>query len=244
MTVAASRSPRAHDRKEYAVVSKDAGYHYAASDMYQALSHFMFRTSQELAQALHSGALHHDLRDIMQELGFASDKIDELTQGLAEDDCSQMSAEDLFHAIRKDYTHLFSNPQFSVMTLYEGRFLGYEQNVKGPQVLLGKTVLSTGKAYEQAGFGAPIAPQERTDHMGVELTFMQVLHKNLAITMEQGNEADRQEIAETIQSFLDDHLGIWGVDFFNAVAEHAEESVYRAIGNVGAAFLEKELQQA
>ncbi|MDR2715895.1 MAG: molecular chaperone TorD family protein, partial [Coriobacteriaceae bacterium] len=213
--------------------SHEAYRQYAASDMYQALSHFMFRTSPELAQALHRGDYHRDMCDIMAELGFGADEAGELTRSLAADAFSPTSADDLFHALRKDYTHLFSNPKISVMTPYESRFLGHEEGKSGQAVPLGTVVVEVARAYEEAGFTVEGTPPERGDHMGVELSFMQVLRKNLGCMIDEGDDERGREVEGAIQGFLDRHLGGWGVAFFNAIAEKAEGDVYRAIGAIG-----------
>ncbi|MCL1797882.1 MAG: molecular chaperone TorD family protein [Eggerthellaceae bacterium] len=224
-------------------IPHEAHYHYAASDMYQALSHFMFRTSPELAQALYEGDYYRDMCDILAELGFSSSEVESLTRNLAVDAFVQTNEDDLFHTIRKDYTHLFSNPKISVMTPYESRFLGYEEDKKGQDVPLGTIVVDISRIYKENGFSIPTTPQERSDHMGVELIFMQILQKNLGCMIEAGDSAKRQEIEETMKNFLDKHLSVWGISFFNAITEKAQEDVYRTIGAIGTAFLKKELQQ-
>ncbi len=215
-------------------------YYFASSDMYQVLGSFLVRPTRELAHALYTGMLASDIRSILQELCFSERRIDNLLADLEVPVFEDVCEEDFFHAIRKDYTHLFSNPTFSVLTLYEARFLGSEQYLSGKDIALNNVVLKARRAYKDASFTSSIIPALREDHMAVQFEFMQLLRQNQGLTQKSDHTAQCREISQSSQSFFDEHVKNWGVDFYEKVFSLAEETVYRVVGRLGVAFLESE----
>ena len=69
-----------------------------------------------------------DIACILEELDVpdAPSIVSELKLHMAETVVSE-DADTFFHRVRKDYTHLYTNPQFSASTLFQSRFLGYEE---------------------------------------------------------------------------------------------------------------------
>jgi TorA maturation chaperone TorD len=211
--------------------------------MYQALGEFLHRTTPELAAALCDGRFADDIASILHELGFADTEVSLLTGGFSELLTSSDEERDkLFHAVRRDYTHLFSNPQFSVMTLYESRFLGGEERDPAVQAHSG-TVHEIGSLYKRAGFESAIQPSEYADHMRVEFEFMQVLRKNQGISAESGDADSYQKIEDTVQIFFNRHLKKWAVPFFEEVILKSKEDVYKTVARIAIAFFEKEFDE-
>lgn len=219
---------------------KTADALFASSDMYQALGAFLSRTTPELAGALCDGRYASDISEILGELGFSDAERAELTAGFSEFLTeSEEERDQLFHAIRRDYTHLFSNPKFSVMTPYESRFLG-EEAVERGSVLIRGIRADVNNLYARVGFESAITPKEYADHLRVELEFMQVLRKNQGICLREGDEGSFQEIESTVQVFLEKHLKVWSLAFFEDVISKAEENAYRVVGTLALAFLKHE----
>lgn len=220
-----------------------ASRHFASSDMYQALGCFARQTTPDLAHALFTGALAEDLAAIMRELGWsdadASGPLDVLERARLE----AASEEELFHSVRKDYTHLFSNPTFSAMTLFESRMAGPDKDVHGSQIYFGKTLPSLRELYERVGFETALKPRPREDHVAVELELMQMLRRNQGISLRDGDEALYAEITSSADEFLSRHVGRWAVSFFQDVSAQANEDVYRAIGLAGTLFMQGELEE-
>ena len=226
--------------KENAPTKRDAQYYYASSDMYQLLGCFMVRTEPEIAQALCSGALVEDITNILSELGLDDKKIKTLTKGLAALAQKEQSADDLFHAVRKDYTHLFFSPKFSVSTPYQSRFLGEMKKEGKYEIVIEKTIKNASAAYRKAGFESAIEPKLRSDHIAVEMEFMQVLRRNQGKAFEDGDSNAYEEIDATAKSFLEELLSKWAISLFKEVEEKANEEAYRFIGALGVAFFESE----
>lgn len=210
---------------------------FALSDMYKLLGCFVVQPTLELARALHSGALGEDIRSILTDLQYAEDAVAIMTEPLEDARREFACEDDLFHAVRRDYTHLFSNPTFSAMTLFESRMSGPDKDARGNQIFFGRTVPSARSLYSRAGFESAIMPRLREDHVAVELEFMQLLRQNQGVTLRDGNAQAFGEISRTVDEFASKHIGRWSALFFEDVQTHAHEGVYRTIGRVGARFM-------
>lgn len=211
---------------------------FAAADMYQVLGYFTVTPTMAVTDGLYGGDLVRDIEAIADELELAD------ARPLIEDFKTKMSAvtaaEDadaFFHRVRKDYTHLYTNPQFSVSTLFQSRFMGNEEGAKGLQIALADTVQELKALYAAKGFESAFTPALRADHMAVQLSFIRALRTNEGIARRDGDDATAAEIAATAEAFLAEHLGRWAVPFFEEMAREAEEDVYRFIGKLGAMFL-------
>lgn len=218
-------------------VFKQSEWYFASSDLYQMLGLFMTQTSPSLAQALYSGALSQDVECILHELGYAKDEIDHMASGFEEARSKAASETELFHAVRKDYTHLFSNPTFSAMTPFESRMSGPDKEARGNQVFFGRTIPSARSIYRRVGFESSITPRLREDHAAVELEFMQMLRRNQGIALREGHDDAFKEITQTVDDFTTKHIGRWAVSFFMDVEQNAQEDAYRAIGRIGMRFV-------
>jgi len=219
---------------------KSAEALFASSDMYQALSNFLCRTEPEVAQALCDGSFADDIREILDELGFSEQETARLTEGFAGFLTTSAEEQDeLFHKVRRDYTHLFTNPKFSVMTPYEARFLG-EEDFSKEGIPVSQIRMDVKDLYKRAGFESAITPKEFEDHVRVEFEFMQILRKNQGICVRDGNESTYLEIELTVQEFFDKHLKVWTLPFFKEVAEKSLEDTYKVISALAIAFLEQE----
>lgn len=210
---------------------------FALSDMYQLLGCFVVQPTLELARALHAGALGEDIRSILAELEYAEDVVAVMTEPLEDARREFAREDDLFHAVRKDYTHLFSNPTFSVMTLFESRMAGPDKDARGNQIFFGRTLPSVRSLYGRAGFESGIAPKLREDHAAVEFEFMQLLRQNQGAALRDGNAQAFDAISRTADEFASKHIGRWSASFFEDMQNHAHEGVYRTISRVGARFM-------
>ena len=214
---------------------------FASADMYQVLGYFAVTPTMAVTDGLYGGDLTRDIEMIADELELdgARQSIEEFKNRM-EGVVAEEDADGFFHRVRKDYTHLYTNPQFSVSTLFQSRFVGNEKDAKGLQIILADTIRELKALYAAKGFEPSFTPALRADHMAVQLAFMQALRTNEAIALRDGDGA-ASEIGETAQGFLQNHLGLWAVDFFQEMAKEAEEDVYRFIGELGETFIKSEL---
>ena len=218
-----------------------SGWYFASSDLYQVLGCFVTQTSPDLARAVYSGALAEDVGSIVRELGYSEAVAASLLEALEDARRGAASEDDLFHAIRRDYTRLFSNPTFSAMTLFESRMSGPDKDARGNRIFFGRTVPSARALYRRAGFESSITPKLREDHAAVEFEFMQVLRQNQGVALRDGDLGSFDQISRSVDDFASSHIGRWAVPFFEDMERHASEGVYRAIGRIGAQFMRDDL---
>lgn len=220
------------------MMNRDAQKLRASSDMYQMLSHFMFLTTPHLAEGLSDGSVANDLADILNELEISNETACRALAALQDIAADQMSEADLLHTVRRDYTRLFTNPQISVMTPYQARFLGTETGSLNQRGRIPRGVASF---YEIAGFSSVLSPKERGDHMGVELEFMsaaRAMQEKLAL----GDDKERAKSAtEAVDYFVENYFGTWAQDFFRTMGQEAQTNAYKAIAAIGESFLSNDL---
>ena len=217
-----------------------SNYYYASSDMYQVLGFFTVLTTRELAKAIQSGILVDDIKSILNELGYLQQEIEMLTAGFEAFTSQNDDVDELFHAVRRDYTHLFTNPKISVSTLLESSFFNEQKDLVGAAIPLNKTIQEAKAAYQRAGYSPSFNPPLRSDHLAVQLEFMQTLRRNQGLALDAKDEKVYAEITATAQDFVAAHLSKWAVDLFRDIEQKANEEVYRFIGALGTDFFTKE----
>lgn len=219
-----------------------AGRLFASADMYQVLGYFVITPTAAVTDGLYGGELLGDIEAIVDELDLPAAQAPlKGFRAWLEELAPTEDADAYFHRVRKDYTHLYTNPQFSASTLFESRFLGNEEGAKGLEIALAQTVQDLKELYARMGFMPDFKPVLRPDHMAMQLAFMQVLRTNQGIALRDGNDEAAAEIAATSAAFLAEHLGAWAIAFFEEMEREAEEDTYRFIGQLGAAFMAQEL---
>ena len=218
-----------------------AGVLYAVSDMYQLLSIFMFRTERELVHALLKGGIEADARDILTELNMPAASIDELAGGLRPETYEGMDEDELFHLVRKDFTHLFSNPSFSVVRIYESEFLGEAEGKNARNMSVNAIARDVKSHYAKLDASLMGDAKDQPDHMGLELRFMQVLRAAQAAAVEAGDTGNASIIEAEAADFLKGHLANWALPFFESVQAEAQTAAYRSVGALGRALMATEL---
>lgn len=214
---------------------------YAASDMYQLLSKFMFRTELELASALCEGTVWEDARSIFLELGVEEARANAFAAGLSPDAGCLKAVEEAFHALRKDFTHLFSNPSFCAIRIHESEFLGEAEGKNARNMSLNAIARDAKERYAKMGGDLMGAMSDQPDHMGLELRYMQVLRCAQASAIEGGDLESALVIAVEANDFFDTHVCSWAPAFFSSIEGEAQTDAYRSIGAMGRAFMELEL---
>lgn len=221
-----------------------AGALYAASDMYQLLSIFMFRTERDLARALLDGGIEADARGILAELGVEDPKADSLVTGFRPEACEDVGEDEIFHLVRKDFTHLFSNPSFSVVRIHESEFLGEAEGKNARNMSVNSTARDAKSRYAKLDASLMGDAKDQPDHMGLELRFMQILRTAQAAAVEAGDAESASTIEAEAKSFMADHLANWASAFFESVEAEAQTAAYRSVGMLGRAFMMLELSEA
>lgn len=92
--------------------------------------------------------------------------------------------------------------------------------------------------YRAFGFSLGGAVRERPDHVAVELEFMHILALKEAYALETGISEHVEICVEAQGKFLQDHLGRWVGLFAQSVAHNAPDSLYVALAQFTAAFVQ------
>lgn len=92
--------------------------------------------------------------------------------------------------------------------------------------------------YRAFGFSLGGAVRERPDHVAVELEFMHILALKEAYALETGIPEHVEICVEAQGKFLQDHLGRWVGLFAQSVAHNAPDSLYVALAQFAAAFVQ------
>lgn len=219
-------------------------YFFESSNVYQLLSRFMFTPTADVAKALLDGAVMDDAILSLEGLGFDDTEIENLVSGLNPEVYGDVSQKEFFSLVRRDYTHLFSNPSFSTVLTRESAYREKAMGISAKMETGMSAYLDTRKRYETIRFSPVQGKGEYADHMGLELQYMQAIREEQGIALRENDEKEYSIASRLAGEFLDLHLKIWGIHFFNKVLDDAQEDVYRSIGKLGIAFLKKELGSA
>lgn len=185
---------------------------YAASDLYQLLSLFMFRTERTTSNAIRSGTIAADTMNILEELGYTPESIAHLVEGLQPlIACGARDEETYFHALRKDFTHLFSNPSFSVVRIHESEYLNAIEDRSARNLNINDIARDALTRYERVGMQSLAQASDQPDHMGLELRYMQTLRNAQAFSLESGNAETTETIGREAADFLEQHIAPWAL---------------------------------
>ncbi|BAK44866.1 molecular chaperone [Eggerthella sp. YY7918] len=215
----------------------------ASSDMYSLLRLFMRRPERDLVTAITSGALTLDVFSILKDIGLPTADAELVADKLQVKVDSEEELEDLFHRVRKDYTHLFSNPSFSVVRIHESEFLNDGSYRDTRNINLNSIARDVRSCYMKLDETVRPAMTEQPDHMDNELAYMASLRALHAAALNQHDEKSVAVIAQEAETFFRRHLAVWGKDFFAAVERESKECVYQTVGKLGQVFMKTELGQ-
>lgn len=202
----------------------------AVSDLARILSLFLYLPKRELAAGIADGSLRQDVQEIICELGW-QDFDDSLLGSLA---ARQAYADEgILSSLRQEYTRLFTHPESPQLYIYESLFRYYAEGEQGERPLLGisPAALDALRQYQQAGFRPSCTANESADHMGCELEFVSFLCFKLA--RQAWAEAENHAGQKQLPAFVKLHLGRWGKDFFQVLANKAKYPAYQIIGQLG-----------
>lgn len=206
----------------------------ALADLGRLLAMFMQLPTQKLAEALSHGWVQDDLHSIMAELAVNADEISLL------DDIKGKNSSDLWHALRQEYTRLFTHPDnpaiYSCEYLFRYSDSSHMCVEHLPLLHINPAAIDASEAYHRANF-QPAASHESADHISSELEFAAYLLCQTAKGEIEGEALTAWQKAAA--NFYKIHLSRWGSDFFTACSQNAKGAVYQAVGDWGKIFCQE-----
>ena len=179
---------------------------------------------------------HNDLTQLHLQFG------DTQEQDLIDDEIKmpkiETSAREDFHALRIEYTRLFTTPKASRFRLYESLARG-----KSKMLFENPVAKHAESCYVRAGLQIENRQQEPADFMPTEFEFASLLLADLAADV---MEADTvlpisQEQCEGLwQEFYREHLAEWQTAFWQEVAKDTTSDFYRRLALTSSILFSKE----
>ncbi len=135
--------------------------------------------------------------------------------------------------LARDYQRLFIGPGPLLAPPYES------VHVTRERLLFEEPTMQVRAAYRAFDLVAPALNREPDDHIGLELHFLGQLCVRSLDALDAGDDFALDTALAAHQSFLTDHLLVWGPDCLRAVTEHARTDFYRGVGQLGTGLLEQ-----
>lgn len=133
-----------------------------------------------------------------------------------------------------DYTRLFLGP-FDIQAKPYGSVY-----LDGEKVVMGDSTMDAMACYKRGGFEPAEDFREMPDHVAVELEFLYLVNFRKAEALASGNQEQLAEYEAMRRGFLQKHLGRWVADFVARITAEATSNFYRVLGELLAAFIERQ----
>lgn len=221
----------------------------ARADAYALIATFLALPNKEVAEGVGAGALFEDARALSRACGFSDEHAAGVRTACEEGERAMGPAraaggassptadgECVLSALRRDYTHLFTNPEQACVPVYEACFKGTNDFDTSQLAFISPTALDAERAYKAWGLAASGGRNESPDHMGMEAEFMGFLYAACARAKGAQEEARVVKAREALADFADKHFLKWGEPFFERVAACAQTTTYRCVGELGVAL--------
>lgn len=204
------------------------------ADMYHLMTIGYTGPTRGLARGIIDGGFQKDVKKTMEGLSLldsCSPKIEDLFSFF----CNK-NVEEFFHDLNIEYTQLFIGPGEVTVSPYESVHAGMANDLPTLMMVnpIAENIL---KIFRKAGLCVVEGLNEPPDHIGIELEFMYYLCKKEVSAIMSGDNSKALKWRRFQYDFLKEHLGVWGVEFFEKVLLNANEPYYGALGSVGIIFL-------
>ena len=136
-------------------------------------------------------------------------------------------------ALVRDYDRLFVGPGPLLAAPYESVHRTRER------LVFEAPTMQVREVYRAFGLQAPRLNREPDDHIGLELHFLAELCTRGLDAIEAGDEFTLDTTLAGQQSFLSEHVLLWGPDLLTLVAHHAQTDFYRGVAALGTGLLEQ-----
>lgn len=207
----------------------------ARRDVYQLLSLLLKLPTQEIASAVQDGELVESIDDMVRQVA------PQQTASRREDArVASACVDEPLHALRCDYTQLFTNPEGAKVPIYEACFKDNHAFEASALTFISPTALDAELEYRRWGLEMDAESNESPDHMGAECAFMAAIYGCWAQALEDKNEADCTAAKGALEEFRQKHFLKWAPCFFESVSLYSQTPTYRLVGMLGQLMAETE----
>lgn len=102
-------------------------------------------------------------------------------------------------------------------------------------------ILSLNRFYRENGFSLPEGVSERSDYVGTEFLYLQMLC--LREQAEAAANGKPEEVAKLEGEFFEKHLGRWVYEYVEGILEFAHTDFYRAVAIIIRGFMDSEKER-
>lgn len=227
------------------VTSKDAARAHSLADAFLLVSALLALPSEDLLDAVGSGAVGSDADGILGELGADDGVRGSVAACWAAEQAAAGDPAAAASRVRREYTRLFTSPERRAMNIYEAafRFSLEEAGLSG--TFMGSLAARDAKRHYRAA-GVELKVMESADHMGIECEYLGICLRQVAASAAAGERApgagapvpDADAWLERIRAFGREHVDRWFADFFERLGRETSQDYYRAVSMLGAAATE------
>lgn len=213
----------------------------AHADGYRLLAIFLAFPTDVAARGTADGSVFSDMQAILREGSFSGEDAEAVLRAFEPEAVCNADEGDLLKALRRDFTHLFTNPENPVAMPYEAVFKGADDYDYSSLTFISPTSQDALRLYAKLGLGMNADVHDSPDHIAAECDFASFALHEWALALDEGNEGRAAEVSEVYGEFMRNHLDKWQEDFFSTVAHHAQTPVYRSLGKLGVALAQAHL---
>ena len=196
------------------------------AELFETLSLAYLYYQRETVEVLTTGAYADVLCEAMAAVG--------LDEGLVSDVRATLAAyqgadvEELFHALRVEYTRLFVGAPHAIVSPYAGIWYAEEVGVT-PVLFVNKESMAVERFMKACGVDRPEQTNEPLDHIGSEREFLEYLCLDCAGVVNK--DADIVP-AGSYETFYQERFIVFAKRFAAAVAQSSSEPLLRAASSV------------
>jgi len=130
-----------------------------------------------------------------------------------------------------DYTKIFIGPFKVLAPPYGSIYLDNTRTVMGP------SSIDVRNRYKEYGLDLSQSFKDAPDHISAELEFIYFLIFLEIKALKESDYKNSLSFLEAQQSFLQDHLGKWVIEFTENLEKHAETKFYKNLANLTKIFI-------
>ena len=135
-------------------------------------------------------------------------------------------SDEIYLDIQSDYTQLFIGPEEPKASPNESIYFSEDE------VIFQEETLQVRAWFKRFGLETEKLYNEPDDHIGLEMSFIAFLAKNVLKAIDDGDLDKAKDLVEARNQFLSEHLLLWGPQWCELVIENARTDFYKGLAYV------------